>query len=77
MENLAKELKNRYRNDRIIIFDGPSLLGCSDAAVLSSYVDGILLVVEAEKTTPKQLKRAKNLINGRPLLGTILNKANG
>lgn len=75
METLVKELKNRYRNDRIIIFDCPSILVCSDAVVLANYVEGILLVVEAQKTTPNQLRRVKELIKDRPLLGTILNKA--
>ncbi len=75
MESLAAELKSRYSGDRIIIFDGPSLLTSPDAMVLSRFVDGILLVVESEKTTNDDLKRAMALLEDKPVLGTLLNKA--
>ena len=75
MESLVMEMKNRYREDRIIIFDGPAILSCTDPAVLSRYVDGVLVVAEAERTLPAELKRVKELLNGKPILGTLLNKA--
>ena len=75
MELLAEELKSRYSGDRIVIIDSPSLLTCSDSMVLSRYVAGILLVVEAEKTSADDLKRAMELLEGKPVLGTLLNKA--
>ena len=75
MEALAEELKNRYSGDRIVIVDSPSLLTCSDSMVLSRYVAGILLVVEAEKTSKDDLKRAMELLKDKPVLGTLLNKA--
>ena len=77
MEALATELKSRYSGDRIIIFDSPSLLTCSDPMVLSRFVDGILLVVESEKTSTDDLKRAMELLKDKPVLGTLLNKAKG
>jgi non-specific protein-tyrosine kinase len=75
MESLVAEMKNRYRDDRIIIFDSSSLSVCTDPVVLSRFVDGILLVVEAEKTSPNHLKRVKELLDGRPIVGITLNKA--
>ena len=77
MEELVNDLRNRYGNDRIIIFDCPALLQCSDTTVLSNYVEGILLIVEAEKTTRNQLKQVKDLLNGKMILGTLLNKVTG
>ncbi len=77
MEALVEEIKNRYSGDRIIIVDSPALLTCSDPMVLSRYVDGILLVVEAEKTSADDLKRAMELLKDKPVLGTMLNKARG
>lgn len=75
MEAMASEIKARYSGDRIIIFDSPSILTCSDPMVLSRYAVGILLVVEAEKTSADDLKRAMELLKDRPVLGTLLNKA--
>lgn len=75
MELLVEEMKKRYSADRILIFDSPSVLTCTDAVVLSRFVDGILVVVEEEKTTPNDLRRAMELLNNKPVLGTVLNKS--
>ena len=75
MELLVEEMKKRYSADRILIFDSPSVLICTDAVVLSRFVDGILVVVEEEKTTPNDLRRAMELLNNKPVLGTVLNKS--
>jgi non-specific protein-tyrosine kinase len=77
MKALVTELKNRYREDRVIIFDSPALLVCTDPLVLSNYVEGILLVVEEERTTDKDIKRVTELLKDKPVLGTVLNKSKG
>ncbi len=74
MGALVKEMKERYP-DRFIIFDGSSLLSSADALVFSRFVDGILVVVEAERTSRKDFRRALELLKDKPVLGTILNKA--
>ncbi len=74
MKRLFQDIKERYK-ERFIIFDAPPLLTSADALILSSYVDGIILVVEAGKTTVDQLKQAYELLRKKNLLGTILNKA--
>jgi len=76
MEALIKEMRERYP-DRFVIFDSPPLLACADPLVLSRFVDGILLVAEAEKTPAKDVERAAELLKDRPLIGTVLNKARG
>jgi protein-tyrosine kinase len=73
METIVREVKNRY-NDRFIIFDGPPLLSFADPLVFSKYVDGILLVVEAEKTTKKDVARVMELLKDKPVIGAIYNK---
>ena len=73
MEALVNELKERY-TDRFIIFDSPPLLTSADALVLSRFIDGILMVVEAEKTSKEDLKRAMELLRDQPVIGTVLNK---
>lgn len=74
MKALAHDIRSRYRLDRIILIDSPSLL-CTDPIVLSSYVDGVLLVVEDEKTSSDDIKRAMELLKDRPVIGTVLNKS--
>jgi non-specific protein-tyrosine kinase len=77
MESLVFEMKNRYRDDRIIVFDSSSLLLSSDPLVFSRFVDGILLVVEAEKTSPNDLKRVMELLKDDVIIGTVMNKVKG
>ncbi len=74
MAELVQEMKTRYK-DRYLIFDCSPLLVNPDSLIFSSYVDGIILVVEAGKTTTDQVKKAMEFLKGRNLLGTVLNKA--
>ena len=72
MENLIWQLKNRYQ-DRYIIFDAPALNTCSDPIVLSSYVDAILLVARASRTTSEDITTGMALLKDKNILGTVLN----
>ena len=74
MKQLIHEMKNRYK-DRYIIFDSPPLIGSADTLILSEFVDGVILVVEYGKTQKNQIEKALQLLEGRNLVGTILNKA--
>ena len=74
MEDLVKEMKSRYP-DRFIIFDGPPFLSFADPLAFSRFVDGVLLVVEAEKTSKKDITKVMELLKGKPLIGAIYNKA--
>ena len=76
MELLVKEMKERYP-ERFIIFDGSSLMSYADSLMFSRFIDGILLVVEAEKTPRKDIKRCFELLKDKPLIGTVLNKVKG
>jgi len=74
MESLVNDMKSRYMGERIVIFDSPSMLGISDPLAFSRLVDGILLVVEANKSTVEDLKKINKMLKGRTILGTVLNK---
>ncbi len=43
----------------MVLFDAPPLMAVSDAAVLAARVDGVILVVQAEKTKREHVQRAK------------------
>jgi non-specific protein-tyrosine kinase len=75
MVKLVNDIKNRYADDRIVIFDAASLLHSADPLVLSRYVDGILLIVEQERTTAAQLQKSMELLKDKPLFGTVMNKS--
>ncbi|HDH96183.1 MAG TPA: polysaccharide biosynthesis tyrosine autokinase, partial [Proteobacteria bacterium] len=57
------------------IFDSPPVVAVADSVVLSSLVDGVVLVVKSAKTTRDLLKRAYKQLSdvNAPLLGTVLN----
>jgi non-specific protein-tyrosine kinase len=49
----------------IVLFDAPPIVAVTDAAVLSSKVDAVLLVVSAGKTKREHAKKAKALLEDR------------
>jgi capsular exopolysaccharide synthesis family protein len=59
----------------VVLIDSPSLL-VSDALVLSTYADALLLVAAAGETTQKQMQRALQLLGQTNALpaGIVLNK---
>ena len=73
MEALLKRLRQDF--DHIII-DSPPVLPITDPTILSSIVDGVIMVVECEMTTRAALSRACGVIEhaGGKILGTVLNK---
>jgi len=72
MKRLVQELKRRYK-DRYVIFDSAPILVTSDSLALSNYMDGILLVIQAARTTPETASHALSLINGSNILGVVFN----
>lgn len=74
MELLVEEMKARYP-DRFIIFDSASLLSSADPLVFSRFIDGVLLVVEAEKTTRQDIMHSLELLKDKNIIGTVFNKA--
>ncbi|MFC1888594.1 polysaccharide biosynthesis tyrosine autokinase [Thermodesulfobacteriota bacterium] len=73
MKDLVLNLKGRNSN-RLILFDTPPLLGPADAIVFSEFVDAIVMVAEAGKTSEAKIKKARDLLAGRNVIGVILNK---
>ena len=73
MVRLVEELKSRYPA-RIIVYDLPPLLSADGTLAFSPYVDATLMVVEDGKTTKDELTAAVEMMEGAPLIGTVLNK---
>ena len=77
MEEMMAEIKSRYASDRLVIVDGPAMLPFPDALILSRYVDGVLPVVELERTPVDQLKKMMDSLKDARILGTVMNKNKG
>ena len=75
MRDLVKNLKARYD---YVFFDSPPLMGVSDASILASEVDGVLLVIQYRKYPRTMSTRAKRVIEnvGGNILGVVLNNIN-
>ncbi|HXG51600.1 MAG TPA: polysaccharide biosynthesis tyrosine autokinase [candidate division Zixibacteria bacterium] len=73
ISKLLETLKERFD---FIIFDGAPLDGYSESFFLASKVDGVILVVESERTKKQTVKRIKKELEWGPvnLLGIVLNK---
>ena len=59
----------------MIIFDSPPTVAVTDAAVLASLMDGIILVIKAGRTPSDLCRRSRALLDKTktPILGAILN----
>ena len=59
----------------IVLFDAPPVIAVTDAAVLASRVDGVLLVIKAGATKRDHAKRAKALLDkvNAHVVGAVLN----
>lgn len=66
------ELSSMY--DRVI-FDSPPVTPVTDAAILSSLVDGVVLVIRAQSTRKEMLRRAVELLGAvnANIVGGVLN----
>ena len=73
MTQLVDEFKHRYP-ERIVIFDLPAVMSKADTLAFAPYVDAVLLVAEAGKTSRKSLEQAMGYLGDTPIVGTVLNK---
>lgn len=68
---------NRLREAAdLVIVDSPPLLAVTDAAVLSSYLDGTLLVIDAAHSRRRVVRMAREMLTraGATTLGAVLNR---
>ena len=72
MQNLVNQLSERY--DHIVI-DSPPLINVTDPVILSTIVDGVMLVVSWGKSTRDACKRVRNELSsvGAKVFGVVLN----
>jgi protein-tyrosine kinase len=74
MSGLLNEIASRYA-DRIVIFDSPPLLLTSEANVLAAQMGQVVMVIEAETTTQREVREALRRLDNCPRVDLICNKA--
>ena len=75
METMLYALRRQFEH---VIIDSPPVLPVTDATILSRLVDGVVIVVENEKTNRGAFVRAYRIItsSGGRIVGAVLNKVN-
>ncbi len=75
MKKCIDELKNQFD---IVLFDSPPIMAVTDAVVLSSEVDGVVLVVKEGMTKRDAVSRCYNILKTMPnhILGVVMNGIN-
>ena len=74
MSTLLSEISRRYP-DRIVIFDSPPLLLTSEASVLAAQMGQVVMVVDSEATTQREVREALRRLDNCPRVDLICNKA--
>ena len=70
LPQLLSELRDRYD---YVILDTPPIVPVVDSALLSRVVDGVLVVVSANKTPRKLLEEALNELDSAKVVGIVFN----
>ncbi len=76
---MSDVIKHLQQHAEIVLFDAPPVIAVTDAAVLASKVDAVLLVVSAGKTKRDHAKKAKAMLDkvNAHLIGTVLTNVKG
>ena len=76
-KRMGAVLADVEKNVDLVILDTPPTLAVTDAVVMTSRVDGVILVIEAKRTSHEAARRACEAHQrvGSPILGVVLTKA--
>jgi non-specific protein-tyrosine kinase len=76
-QRMMQTLASLRENADFVIFDTPPLASASDALILASKLDGTLLVVQAGRAHPQDIRRTVSRLQEAKarVLGIVLNKA--
>lgn len=74
-KRMGEILQALLQDADVVLFDAPPVLAVTDAAVLASKVDGVLLVVSAGKTKRENARKAQSQLEkiNANVIGAVLN----
>ncbi|MBC8185896.1 polysaccharide biosynthesis tyrosine autokinase [candidate division KSB1 bacterium] len=75
MKKCINDLKDRFD---LVLFDSPPIMAVTDAVVLSSEVDGVVLVIKEGQTKRDSVSRCNDILKNMPnrILGAVMNGIN-
>ena len=73
MGELLKSLKESG-DPTYIIIDSPPIISTADPTLLSKMVDGIILVVMADRAPKESIQRAIKSIDRQKIIGVVFNQ---
>jgi Mrp family chromosome partitioning ATPase len=75
MSRLLRILEANFTH---VVVDSPPIASFTDGVLISTMVDGVLLVVHSGKSSRQVIKRARQLLGevGAKLFGVVLNNIN-
>jgi succinoglycan biosynthesis transport protein ExoP len=73
LREVVKDAKQRYDK---ILFDSPPVIGVSDASVLVSLSDGVVLLIQHRRNPESMVQRARQIVEKLkvPIVGVVLNQ---
>ena len=74
----ALQAATEHLDPQVVILDVPPALVNDDVMALAPHIDAVLLVTDATRTSPEDIRACERLFEGRlPLMGVVLNRARG
>jgi capsular exopolysaccharide synthesis family protein len=75
-DQMAELVDRLVHQHEYVVVDSPPVLATADAAVLSRYANGVILVVDAHRTRRRTARRAVQALRsvGAPILGIVFNR---
>jgi len=73
MGELLKSL-NKLGDNTYILIDSPPIISTTEPTILSKIVDGIILVVRADRTPRETIQRAVKSIDRQKIIGIVFNQ---
>jgi succinoglycan biosynthesis transport protein ExoP len=75
-EQMRNLLEGACKSFKYIIIDSPPITSFTDGVLISSLVDGVLLVVHGGRTSRQVVKRTRQMLQeiGARIIGVVLNK---
>ncbi|WP_338705407.1 CpsD/CapB family tyrosine-protein kinase [Priestia aryabhattai] len=73
MKNLLAKLSARYD---VVLIDSPSVLMSPETSLLSTYCDGVILILKRGNTKVEKIKEAKKVLDiaGAKIVGAVMNE---
>lgn len=73
---ISRFLEDARKEYSLVLIDGPPVITCAEATLIASIVDGVVLIIETERTKREIVGRAKSAMKEAKanIVGVVLNR---